>query len=352
MEMPCLVFCCYARKDQEFLQNLKIHLKPLEREGLITIKADIDISPGTEWKTAITHHLELADIILLLISPDFIASDYSFDEEMQRAIARHEQGTARVVPVIIRPTSWHRMPFSKLQTLPKDATPISLSNNIDAAFLSVAEGIRTVVQELTTDISVNQKPEKPWWSSAQKDLLPASNQGRNDMNTKNNSNTFSIKNRGPVYGQPIGDGNINIIHITDKQKDGIRALELGEEALSNKNYSSAKKDLCVAIEEIDREQQRKEAAKAHYLYALAMLGDERPRDKGIAATEKINELLNTAIRLDPCKAYVMTTAVIRNPSLRKQANSTHITDYDEVLLKSLKGCQLDLYNQICQVFGI
>src|ERR1022692_191837 len=106
MKMPCLVFCCYARKDQEFLHDLRIRLKSLEREGLITAKADIDISPGAEWETTIKHHLKGADIILLLISPDFIASDYCFNEEMQLALARHEQGTARVVPVIIRPASW------------------------------------------------------------------------------------------------------------------------------------------------------------------------------------------------------------------------------------------------------
>jgi len=99
MEMPYLVFCCYARKDKQLLQDLKTHLKPLEREGLIILKADIDISPGTEWETTIMHYLDKADMILLLISPDFIASDYCFDEEMSRAIERHEQGTARVVPV-------------------------------------------------------------------------------------------------------------------------------------------------------------------------------------------------------------------------------------------------------------
>jgi len=88
MEIPCLVFCCYARKDQEFLHDLKTHLKSLEREGLITVKADIDISPGAEWETTINHHLEVANIILLLISPDFIASDYCFNEEMRRAIVR------------------------------------------------------------------------------------------------------------------------------------------------------------------------------------------------------------------------------------------------------------------------
>src|SRR5436305_4071001 len=131
-------------------------MKSLEREGLITVKADIDISPGTEWEATINHHLEAADIILLLISPDFIASDYCFDKEMQEAIARHEQGTTRVVPVILRPASWQRMPFGKLQALPKDATPISTSQDRDTAFLSVTKGIRLVVQELIANTPITE----------------------------------------------------------------------------------------------------------------------------------------------------------------------------------------------------
>ena len=75
MEIPYHLFYCYARKDHKFLQVLRTHLKPLEREGLIIAKTDIDISPGTKWETTIIHHLEAADISILLISPDFIASD-------------------------------------------------------------------------------------------------------------------------------------------------------------------------------------------------------------------------------------------------------------------------------------
>jgi TIR domain len=357
MEMPYLAFCCYARKDQNFLQDLKTHLKPLEHEGLINIKADIDISPGTEWEITIIHHLEVADIILLLISPDFIASDYCFNEEMRQAIARHEQGTAHVVPVIIRPVSWHTMPFSKLQALPKDATPISMAPNTDTAFLNVAQGIRTVIQELMTGITVNRKPGNALRPSAQEDLLPISSQERNNMDTKDDSSRYTIKNKGPVHGQVIGGQHGQVIseqniYIPNKQKDGILALKKGVKALLNEDYASAKKELRVAIEEIDQEQQKEAAAKARYLQALAVLGNERPRDKGIVATEKINALLNAAISLDRCNAYVMASAVIRDPSLRKQANSTHITNYDEELLAYLKRCQPDLYHQVCQVFSI
>src|SRR5690348_7580378 len=106
MEKPLQVFCCYARNDQHYLYELKKHLMVLQREHLIEIKADVDINPGTGWEQEISHHLHEANIILLLISADFIASDYCFNNEMQQAIARHERGEACVIPVIIRPTAW------------------------------------------------------------------------------------------------------------------------------------------------------------------------------------------------------------------------------------------------------
>jgi hypothetical protein len=160
MKRPYRVFCSNSREDQQFLEDLKKHLMSLQREGLITIQADIDISSGKEWKHEITHHLETADIILLLISPDFIASDYCFTEEMQQAIARHEQGTARVVPIVVRPTDWQSSPVGKLRALPQDTIPVSISQNRDTAFLSITEGLRIVIQELS--ICANQEKETSW----------------------------------------------------------------------------------------------------------------------------------------------------------------------------------------------
>jgi len=355
--MPCLVFCCYAREDKQFLQELKTHLKALEREKLLTLKADIDISPGTEWEPAIIHYLREADIILLLISPDFIASDYCFHEEMDRAILRHEQGTARVIPVIIRPSTWHRMPFGKLQALPKDAAPISTSSNLDIAFMNVTKGLRAIVQELSDTIAAGEKSESSWQPDLLESIFSTSNQERGAMTKHDDSSKYSVENSGSVYGQVIGGQHGQVIsgqniYISDKQKDGIRALEMGSKALLNGDYSSARKELRVAIEEIDQDRQKKEAAKARYLQALAVLGHERPRDIGIVVLETINDLLNASINLDPCNAYRMTRAIILDPALHQQACTVRLTDYDESLFVYLKRCQSDLYHQICRIFGI
>lgn len=95
MITPLEVFCCYAREDQEMLVKLKKHLAPLVRQGKITIWSDVDLRAGTEWEKELHHHLESADIILLLISPDFMASDYCYSAEMERALVRHTKGSAR-----------------------------------------------------------------------------------------------------------------------------------------------------------------------------------------------------------------------------------------------------------------
>ena len=115
---------------------------------IISIWHDRNISAGEEWKQAIDIHLNTAKIILLLISPDFIASDYCYSIEMEHAMKRHECNEARVIPVILRPVYWQKAPFSKLQVLPTDAVPVTSRNwhDLDEAFFCVAEGIRKVIQ--------------------------------------------------------------------------------------------------------------------------------------------------------------------------------------------------------------
>jgi TIR domain len=135
------IFCCYARRDQSFLEELKTHLFPLQREGFIEVWHDKNISLGTEWEREISIHLNAAQIIILLVSPDFIASAYCYGKEMLRAMERHEAEEAIVVPIILRPCDWHFAPFGKLQALPKDAEAITLWKDRDTAFLDVARGI-------------------------------------------------------------------------------------------------------------------------------------------------------------------------------------------------------------------
>lgn len=107
-----------------------------------------DIGAGTEWANQIDNHLDTAHIILLLISPDFMASEYCYSIEMKRALERHEIGEARVIPILLRPVDWRDAPFSMLQALPRDARPVTTWKNRDSAFEEIAIQIRKVVDEL------------------------------------------------------------------------------------------------------------------------------------------------------------------------------------------------------------
>src|SRR6266699_2393156 len=148
--MPVKMFFCYAHEDEALLKKLKTHLKLLQRQHLIDIWHDRDISAGTEWEREISHHLNTAQVILLLISPDFMDSDYCYGVEMKRAIERHERGEALVIPIILRYVYWQGEPHGKLQVLPTDAKPVTSSrwHDLDEAFFNVVEGIRNVIERL------------------------------------------------------------------------------------------------------------------------------------------------------------------------------------------------------------
>jgi len=120
----------------------------LKRKGFISNWSDRRIGAGTEWKEQIDKHIELARIILLLISSDFLASDYCYDIELERAMQRHEKKEVRVIPVILRACDWHDAPFGKLQALPNDAKPVTTWSNQDEAWLAVAQGVRMACQEI------------------------------------------------------------------------------------------------------------------------------------------------------------------------------------------------------------
>src|SRR5260370_450877 len=139
------IFCCYAHEDLHLFKQLKAHLVPLQRQGLITLWSDAEIHPGTNWQAEIWKHLNSAQLILLLVSPAFMQSDYCYSIEMPRAIERHVHNETTVIPIILRPTLWEKTPLSILQVLPPGAKPITLWNNIDEALHKTAEGIQNVV---------------------------------------------------------------------------------------------------------------------------------------------------------------------------------------------------------------
>lgn len=128
--------------------QLEIQLSMLKRQGIIETWHDRRIAAGQEIHGGISRNLEESDVILLLVSPDFLASDYCYDKEMLRGMERHERGEAIVIPVILRACDWHHAPFGKLNATPPDGKPVRQAVDIDQAFLEVAKAIREAVQRL------------------------------------------------------------------------------------------------------------------------------------------------------------------------------------------------------------
>ncbi|MBW4518828.1 MAG: AAA-like domain-containing protein [Scytolyngbya sp. HA4215-MV1] len=145
---PVTVFFSYSHRDEKLRDKLALHLALLQKQGVIQSWHDRKITAGMEWAQAIDDNLNSAEIILLLVSDNFLASDYCYDIEMQRAMERHAAQEALVVPIILKPVDWSGAPFGKLQAFPKDAKPVTKWSNRDEAFTNIAQGIRTVATEM------------------------------------------------------------------------------------------------------------------------------------------------------------------------------------------------------------
>jgi tetratricopeptide (TPR) repeat protein len=145
---PVELFISYSHRDEKLRRQLESHLTQLRRDEVIADWHDRRITPGQEWGKEIDEHLESARVILLLVSADFLASDYCYDIEVRRAMQRHEAGEAVVVPVILRPCDWNKAPFGKLQALPAEGRAVILWRPRDSAYLDVVQGIRRALNEL------------------------------------------------------------------------------------------------------------------------------------------------------------------------------------------------------------
>jgi hypothetical protein len=147
---PVKLFYSYSHKDEGLRNTLETHLTLLQRQKVISTWHDRKISAGEEWKNAIDENLKNADIILLLISADFLASDYCFDIEMKTAMERHRKEDAIVIPISLRPCDTNGADFMDLRGFPKDFQPITKWNDQDEAFTDIAKGIREVAKGIVT----------------------------------------------------------------------------------------------------------------------------------------------------------------------------------------------------------
>src|SRR3989442_486812 len=142
------ILLSFAHEDMALRNELEKHLSILKRQGQIISWYNREIPANGEWIQEVNEHINKAQIILLLVSPDFMNSDYCYGLEMKRALERHEAGETRVIPIILRPVYWEDAPFSELQVLPVDREPVTKWSNLDEAFFSIARNISNIVKEL------------------------------------------------------------------------------------------------------------------------------------------------------------------------------------------------------------
>lgn len=145
---PFQLFVSYSHNDETYLSELEKHLSTLKREKLIDTWCDRKITPGKNWEGEIDDALQRSDVIVFLISPDFIASEYCIEKEVAAALERHSRGDAVVIPIVVRPVDWLSTPIGKIQALPRDAEPVSMWGDKDQAWLEVTKGIRAAINVL------------------------------------------------------------------------------------------------------------------------------------------------------------------------------------------------------------
>lgn len=155
------LFFSYSHKDEALRDQLAVHLAAMKRQGVIDDWHDRRMLAGDHVDEAIKAAMEEADIVLLLVSPDFIASDYCYDVEMTRAVQRHAEGRCRTIPVVLRPCDWHGAPFGKLLATPRDGKAVTSWPNLDEAFLDAAKAIRAAAESMRHRKSADAPARSP-----------------------------------------------------------------------------------------------------------------------------------------------------------------------------------------------
>jgi len=156
---PIKLFLSCSQKNDRYLQELFTHLATLHRRGLIAHWHRRQIAAGEDVSATINRQLNEADIIIIAVSPDLLASDVFHDTELKPSLARHHKQAARVVPLLLRPADWRSTELGSLQPLPKDGTPVCKSKNRDETWLEVLRGIEEIIEDFRQSSNAAAPPE-------------------------------------------------------------------------------------------------------------------------------------------------------------------------------------------------
>lgn len=145
---PAETFISYAHEDKSIMESLATHLSPLHRLGLIRLWHDKKLNAGAVLDKEIAGKLNNAEVVIMLVSADFINSDYCFSREMIAALENHRKNKTKIIPILARSCYWQLSPFSSL--LLANTKAIASHENQDEALVSVVEEIKKVLDARNT----------------------------------------------------------------------------------------------------------------------------------------------------------------------------------------------------------
>jgi tetratricopeptide (TPR) repeat protein len=204
VKRPLKLIYCYADKDKELRDTLDEHLSNLEEQKLIETWHDEKVSAGTEWEREIDDHLRVADIILLLVSAHFFASDYWYHKKIIPILEMHKEGTVRVIPIILRPVHWKNAPFSKLRALPSGAKPVTKWEDPHDAYENIASSLHQIVNELQAlqEKSDNSSKEKNYEEARKLSLQASPNENDHSHQSYSPANKDVAISLKPLHVSP------------------------------------------------------------------------------------------------------------------------------------------------------
>lgn len=375
--MQIKVFCCYAPEDEAFYTRLKTHLHILQNKQLITLLDQRTMLPGSERRRVIQTYIDNAQIILLLLSSDFIISDECYQFSLKRALERQRKRKAQILPVLLRPLLWQDTPLKRLQMLPHNQQPVAEWHHQEQALLQIAEEVRRVALQLQKPASshTGEQLEKERATSSKPDGARQTvenaqmiRQGSPEIQaTSMHSSARPVQPVQPstsqIFQAPVQAaiaGNGNIIHLyapapvedtllVKGREDALR----GYNALRRKEYATARQYLETAQRAFLEDLFPAEAAIIRYHLALAFLNGQRPFLLTRPAMQQLDQILKSALNLQSLHSYYYILGIAKYDFARNgllqykheasqlllKAKTIPVTPQDKANLKLLTVCQ-------------
>lgn len=190
---PVKIFISYSRKDIAYKEELVEFLAPMRRQGLINDWHDKNIIPGEKWEDELLEELATTDVVVFLISPSFLNSDYIDRVEIKNALKRQQEGTVSIVPILVRPSFFKDTELASFMALPSDAKSVSEHKSRDKAWLEITEGLKRVI------LKIKRNKE-----------LPSTFQQKENKTSTQFSNQTNISGNGNIVIQGVSGSQINI----------------------------------------------------------------------------------------------------------------------------------------------